>query len=515
MAYAITRSCCNDATCVAVCPVNCIHPTPDEPDFGRTDLLYIDPEACIDCGACADACPVEAIRPTDELTGPDTVFIELNRRYYEENPTDHAWGAPSFPRSLPARAEPLRIAIVGTGPAASYTAQELLRSTDAQLTVLDRRSVSGGLLRLGVAPDHTTTRRISDHFAQVYRHPRLRLHLSTEIGRHLSHAELAAHHHAVVYATGAEGDRRLGLPGEELPGSLSATTVVGWYNGDPAVPADAVPLTAEHTAHAAHTPHAERVVIVGNGNVALDITRVLLQDPDGLAGTEIAAHALAALRSSRVREVVLLARRGPEDAAWTAPEFLALRELPGVEVVLTDDPATLATVAAALPGEKAALLAGLPVVPADAPPPPAGTRRITLRFHTTPVGLTGGQRVEGIEVRATGTPDGPATTVPAGLVIRSIGHHGTPVPGLPHDERTGTLPNELGRVTDPATGRPLPGTYVVGWAKRGPVGGIGSNRGCAQETVAALLDDAAARTLPSPSGTGTDFGRLLRRRARR
>ncbi|MGW4651537.1 4Fe-4S binding protein [Kitasatospora sp. NPDC004289] len=502
MAYAITRSCCNDATCVSVCPVNCIHPTPDEPDFGRTDLLYIDPKACIDCGACADACPVEAIKPTDELTGPGAVFVELNRRYYEENPTDHAWGAPSFPRSLPARAEPLRIAIVGTGPAASYTAQELLRSTDAQLTVLDRRSVSGGLLRLGVAPDHTTTRRIAGHFAQVYRHPRLRLHLSTEIGRHLSHAELAAHHHAVVYATGADGDRRLGLPGEDLPGSLPATTVVGWYNGDPDVPAEAVPLTAE------------RAVVVGNGNVALDIARVLLQDPDGLAGTEIAAHALTALRGSRLREVVLLARRGPQDAAWTAPEFLALRQLPGVELVVAEDPDTLAAIAAALPGEKAALLAGLPTVPADAPAPPAGARRITLRFHTTPTAVTGGQRVEGIEVRTTGT-DGPGATVPAGLVIRSIGHRGTPVPGLPHEESTGTLPNRLGRVTDPATGRALPGTYVVGWAKRGPVGGIGSNRGCAQETVAALLDDAAARTLPSPSGTGTDFGRLLRRRADR
>ncbi|MFJ8039741.1 4Fe-4S binding protein [Kitasatospora sp. NPDC096147] len=504
MAYAITRSCCNDATCVAVCPVNCIHPTPDEPDFGRTDLLYIDPDACIDCGACADACPVEAIKVTDELTGPDRVFVELNRRYYEQHPTDHAWGAPSFPRSLPARAEPLRIAIVGTGPAASYTAQELLRSTDAQLTVLDRRSVGGGLLRLGVAPDHTTTRRIAGHFEQVYRHPRLRLHLSTEIGRHLSHEELAAHHHAVVYATGAEGDRRLGLPGEDLPGSLPATTVVGWYNGDPAVPADTVRLDAE------------RAVIIGNGNVALDITRILLQDPDGLVGTEIADHALAALRGSRVREVLLLARRGPSDAAWSTPEFLAVRELPGVDVVVADDPATLAAIAAAGPGDKAALLADLPTVPADAPPPPAGTRRITLRFHTTPTAFTGGEQVEGVLVRPTGAgPDGPSSSVPARLVIRSIGHRGTPVPGLPHDERTGTVPQRLGRVTDPATGRALPGTYVVGWAKRGPVGGIGSNRGCAQETVAALLDDAAARTLPSPSGGHRDFARLLRQRTGR
>ncbi|MFJ6621604.1 4Fe-4S binding protein [Kitasatospora sp. NPDC091335] len=517
MAYAITQTCCNDASCVSVCPVNCIHPTPDEPEFGTTDMLYIDPQACIDCGACADACPVDAVFPVDRLRGPDTVFGDLNRDWFRDHPSDHAWGAPSFPRSLPGELGTLRIAVVGTGPSAGYTAQELLRGTSAEITMIDRLPVTGGLLRHGVAPDHQSTKRIAESFASVFHDPRLRMHLNVEIGTDLTHRELAAHHHAVVYAVGAAADRRLGIPGEDLPGSLPATAFVGWYNADPTVPADAVELSAE------------RVAVVGNGNVAVDIARILLTDPDRLAATDIADHALAALRRSRVREVVLLARRGPEQAAWTRAEFLALRQLPGVEVVVEDHPRVRAAIEAAEsgPGARsgpgtgsgAGLLAGLPLVPYDGSAAPGPGRRIVLRFLSAPAGLSGYGRVEALTVERTtlaadGRAEGTGTTdvLRAGLVVRSIGHRGVPLPGLPFDERTGTVAHREGRVVDPATGRPLPGTYVVGWAKRGPAGGIGANRACARETVGALLDDAAARALPVPEAGRRDFERLVRRR---
>ncbi|MGW3229004.1 FAD-dependent oxidoreductase [Kitasatospora sp. NPDC001095] len=521
MAYAITQTCCNDASCVSVCPVNCIHPTPDEPEFGTTDMLYIDPRACIDCGACADACPVDAVFPVDRLRGPDTVFGDLNRDWFRDHPSDHAWGAPSFPRSLPGGLGTLRIAVVGTGPSAGYTAQELLRSTSAEITMIDRLPVTGGLLRHGVAPDHQSTKRIVESFASVFHDPRLRMHLNVEIGTDVSHQELAAHHHAVVYAVGAAADRRLGIPGEDLPGSLPATTFVGWYNAEPTVPAEAVELSA-----------AERVVVVGNGNVAVDIARILLTDPDRLAATDIADHALAALRRGRVREVVLLARRGPEQAAWTRAEFVALRQLPGVEVVVADDPQVRAAIetagvesgtgaGAGVPGSGsgAALLAGLPLVPYDGAAAPAPGRRIVLRFLSAPVELSGNGRVEGLTVeRTTLAADGRVEgtgerdVLRAGLVVRSIGHRAVPLPGLPFDERAGTVAHRAGRVVDPATGRPLPGTYVVGWAKRGPSGGIGANRACARETVDALLDDATARVLPVPEADRRDFERLVRRR---
>lgn len=510
MAYAITQTCCNDASCVSVCPVNCIHPTPDEPEFGRTDMLYIDPAACIDCGACADACPVDAVFPVDRLTGPDTVFGQLNRDYYRDHPTDHGWGAPTFPRSLPNDLGTLRIAIVGTGPSASYTAQSLLRTTGAEITMIDRLPVAGGLLRHGVAPDHQSTKRIAESFASVFHHPRLRVHLNVEIGRDLTHAELAAHHHAVVYAVGAATDRRLGLPGEDLPGSLPATTFVGWYNADPTVPAEAVDLSSE------------RVVVVGNGNVAVDVARILLLDPDRLAATDIADHALAALRDSRVREVVLLARRGPEQAAWTRPEFLALRHLPGVELVVADHPEVRAAIAAAPPGSKAALLAGLPLEDVDGGEPPRPGRRIVLQFFAAPTELLGAGRVEGVRLGGTALADGPdgpraeptgeQGLIRAGLVVRSIGYRGVPVPGLPFDAAAAAVPHRGGRVIDPESGRPLPGTYVVGWAKRGPSGGIGANRACAQETVGALLDDAAAGALSDPAGTRRELARLVRSR---
>ncbi|HEX6340162.1 FAD-dependent oxidoreductase [Umezawaea sp.] len=495
MAYAITQTCCSDASCVAVCPVNCIHPTPDEPDFGTTDVLHVDPRACIDCGACAEACPVDAIFPVDELTGPLTAYASINADYYatadtagadaDHGPNFHAWGPPVFARTTPGGPEPLDVAVVGTGPAGMYAVQDLLLHTNARVTLLDRLPVAGGLVRYGVAPDHPSTKRIGETFARLHDHPRLRLRLGVEVGKDVTVRELAARHDAVVYAVGAASARSLGVPGEDLPGSLAATTVVAWYNGHPDVADDAVDLSSE------------RVVLVGNGNVALDVARILTADPATLAGTSIAPGALARLAASEVREVVLLGRRGPESAACSRAELLALVERDGAGVVLdVGDPRTATTVDAL--GASAFQRVAREVVDWSAPPP-AG-RRVVFRFHSAPLAVLGDGAVRGLLVTG---PDGDEE-IAAGRVVRAVGYRGAPLPGLPFDEATGTVPHEGGRVVD------RPGTYVVGWIKRGSTGGIGANRTCAAETVGTLLADAADGRLPARPRRGA-LARLLRR----
>ncbi|MFI9833844.1 FAD-dependent oxidoreductase [Streptomyces sp. NPDC051913] len=507
MTYAITQTCCADATCVAVCPVNCIHPTPQEREFGSTEMLHVDPRACIDCGACADACPVDAIFPVDRLTGPQKAYAEINAAYFDGTPAPapaagspnfHVWDRPSFERALPADFRPLRVAIVGTGPAGMYTAQDLLLHTNAEVTLIDRLPVAGGLVRYGVAPDHPTTRKIGDTFARFHDHPRVRMLLGLRVGEQVTAEELSAHHDAVVYAVGAATDRRLGIPGEDRVGSVSATTFVAWYNAHPDVAPDAIDLSAE------------RVVVVGNGNVALDVARILTGDHERLAATDIADHALRALRDSAVREVVLLGRRGPEDAACTRPELLALAQLPGVRLVVDDhDPRVGAAIDSAAPGELAALLREVPREKIDWSRTPGEGRRIVLRFHSEPreiVGAEGegpGSAVSAVRVSGAGGE----ILLPASTVLRAIGYRGTPVPGLPFDEATGTVPHEGGRVTG------LPGTYVVGWIKRGSSGGIGANRTCAAETVGTLIADAVEGALPRPTPSAKAFARLARRRA--
>ncbi|MGW1405347.1 FAD-dependent oxidoreductase [Streptomyces sp. NPDC002403] len=517
MTYAITQTCCTDATCVAVCPVNCIHPTPQEREFGSTEMLYVDPGSCIDCGACADACPVDAIFPVDALPAAQQEYAAINAAYFagqrpgqepgqgagEEpgqgpgqgvgGPNFHRWDAPSFERSLPSDFAPIRVAVVGTGPAGMYAAEDLLLHTNAEVTLVDRLPVAGGLVRYGVAPDHPATKKVGDTFARFHTHPRVRMHLGVEIGKDITAAELAAHHDAVIYAVGASTDRRIGIPGEELTGSISATAFVAWYNSHPEVAPDAVGLSSE------------RVVVAGNGNVALDVARILVADPSTLAGTDIADHALAALRASKVREVVLLGRRGPEHAAYSASELLALKHLPDVELVIDGhDPRTGRAIDGAAPDEKAALLRGVTRETADWSRAPAPGRRIVLRFHSAPVQVLGDDTVRAVRV----TGGRGELDIPAGTLLRAVGYRGVPVAGLPFDESTGTVPHEGGRV------RGMPGTYVVGWIKRGPSGGIGANRACAAETVGTLLDDAVAGALSAPAPAPKAFLRLARSRSR-
>lgn len=482
MAFAITQTCCNDASCVAVCPVNCIHPTPDEPEFGTTEMLYVDPATCIDCGACADACPVDAIFPVDALTESMKPYAQINADYFagratESTPADHSpifhdWAPPSFTRTIPGDFPALDVAVVGTGPAGMYAVEDLLLHTSARVTLIDRLDTAGGLVRYGVAPDHPSTKKIGETFARFFEHPRLKLKLGVEIGRDVTVDELAAKHDAVIYAIGASAARSLGIPGEDLQGSLAATEVVAWYNGHPDVRPGAVDLSAE------------RVVMIGTGNVALDVARILTADPSALDGTTISPEALSRLRTSKIREIVLLARRGPENAAYTSPEMLALLQRHDVDLVLdTSDPRAAETVDAAEDG-KAALLKGIRREAVDwSAPPEHERRRIVLKFHATPGEILGDGQVRAIRLT-----DG--TEIAAGQVIRAVGYHGTPTRGLPFDESTGTIPNTAGRVEG------MPGTYVVGWIKRGPSGGIGANKSCASETVGTLLADVISGALP-------------------
>jgi ferredoxin--NADP+ reductase len=486
MPYVVTQSCCSDASCVVACPGNCIHPAPGEPGFAEAEMVYVDPETCVDCGACATACPVGAVKPHTSLGDAELPFLDLNRLYYAGAP--HADRTPLAlvpPRRTQAHPD-VRVAVVGAGPAGMYAADELLRHAGVSVDVYDRLPTPYGLARAGVAPDHQDTRGITDLFRAVEEQPGFRYRLNVEVGTHVSHDELAQHYHAVVYTVGAAGDAALGIPGERLPGSLSATAFVGWYNGHP-----------DH-ADAAVTLDGRRVVVVGNGNVALDTARILTAGPGRLHGTDIAASPLAALDASEVREVVVVGRRGPAQAAFTVPELLGLVGLaeadPGLEIVVDTGGVELAE--ADGDGPAARILRQLSTRRAR-----GAERRIVLRFFTVPVRILGAERVTGVELAPTRLDaDGRAVVVPgaatealdAAMVLRSVGYRGRPVAGLPFDEATATVPNERGRVRA--------GTYVAGWIKRGPTGFLGTNKSCAEETVASLLDDLDAGLFAEPAG---------------
>jgi ferredoxin/flavodoxin---NADP+ reductase len=499
--HVITQSCCSDASCVYACPVNCIQPTPDDPGFLAAEMLHIDPVTCVDCGACVNACPVGAIKPHKTLTEAEQPYLQINRDYFSAPRPRPLLARPPARLQVRAGREPLRVAVVGSGPAAMYAADEVLTIPGAQVDVYERLDEPYGLARFGVAPDHRLTRQVTRQLDVIAAQPGLRLHLSTEVGTDITHRQLLGSHHAVIYAVGAAADKPLGIPGAEL--AASATQFVAWYNGHP-----------EH-ADRDFDLSQPRLVVIGNGNVALDVARILTADPDALADTDIAPHALAALRSSRVQEVVIAARRGPEHSAFTLPELVGLAAVPGVDL-LTErgdfagpgagnhtgphpDPGATAALATAIPGDdlKLAMLHGLPH--ADTLPGTAASRRrIRLRYGLTPVRVTGSDRATGVEFDR--------ETLAAGTVLTSIGYRGVPLPQLPFDELAGTIPNTAGRVIDPRSGEPVPGTYVAGWIKRGPSGFIGTNRSCAQETVRALVEDFSAGRLGSERFTGAPKG---------
>jgi ferredoxin--NADP+ reductase len=488
MPHVITQSCCNDGSCVFACPVNCIHPTPDEPGFATSDMLYIDPLACVDCGACVSACPVGAIAPDTRLEPKQLPFIEINASFYPERPAGVKLPptsklAPVIPAAeVHARRHPLTVAIVGSGPAAMYAADELLTQHGVYVNVFEKLPTPYGLVRAGVAPDHQNTKRVTQFFDRVARHRRFRFYLNVEIGKHVSHADLLAHHHAVLYAVGAPDDRRLGIGGMGLPGTGTATELVAWINGHPDF--TDLPVNLSH----------ERVVIIGNGNVALDVARVLTSNRDDLARTDISDHALEAFRGSAVREVVIAARRGPAHSALTLPELIGLTTTSEVVLHAADHElvaADLATVSDPLTRNKLEILNKLGDGSA-----PVWRPRIRLAYQLTPKRVLGQQRATGVEFSVTGTEE--IRRLEAGLVLTSIGYRGKPIRDLPFDEAAAVVPNEGGRVVDPGSGEPVPGAYVAGWIKRGPTGFIGTNKSCSLQTVQALVADFNTGNLTDP-----------------
>ena len=397
---------------------------------------------------------------------------------------------------------PLRVAVVGSGPAAFYAAAALLASEDPQVEVdmVERLPTPWGLVRLGVAPDHPQLKTVSRAFERIAARPGFRFLGNVEVGRDVMHQELAALYDALVYAVGSQADRRLGIPGEDLPGSWAATELVAWYNGHP------------DYQHLDFDLSHERVVVIGNGNVALDVARMLALTEDELAPTDTTDAAIEAIVASGIREIVVLGRRGPVQAAWTSTELGELGELAGADVVV--DPAELEldpVSAAELAAASNVVQRNVEILRDFASRKPSGKpRTVRLRFRASPVAILGEERVEGVElahnrlepddrgsVRAVATDE--RETVSCGLVFRSVGYRGIGIPGVPFDERSGTMPNADGRVLD-ESGAPIPGLYCAGWIKRGPTGVIGTNKKDATETVERLLEDAREGRLPARTG---------------
>ena len=413
------------------------------------------------------------------------------------------------------RARP-RVAIVGAGPAGAFTAAALLRANgDTEIDLLERLPTPWGLLRGGVAPDHQEIKRLEDTFDRETLRHGCRFLGNVEVGVDVTHDELMRHYDAVVYATGAQTDKSLGIPGEDLAGSWAATAFVGWYNGHP----DFRDLEFELS--------GERAVVIGNGNVAADVTRILMLGPAELERTDVADHALAALRESRIKEVVVLGRRGPAQAAFTSAEVRELGRMDGVDTRVDPAEAELDPVSRDWLDTDGTFTArkNVELLSEFAARPERGVaaRRIVLRFLRSPVAIRGEEAVEAVDVvrneivRAEdGTlrarpADDEVETIPCGLVLRSVGYRAVPLPGVPFEERRFVLPNERGRVRTP-DGAPLPGVYTVGWIKRGPTGILGTNKRDAEETVACLVEDLGNGALAGGDGEREPIDALLAER---
>ncbi|NEK87322.1 FAD-dependent oxidoreductase [Blastococcus saxobsidens] len=498
MTFVITQGCCDDASCVPVCPVQCIRPRPGDPGFTTTEQLYIDPSTCIECGNCAFACPVDAIFHEADLPPSQVDFRGINADYFAAHPLEDLTPHPIERRRLPRARPELSVAIVGAGPSALYAAAELSDIRGVTVMILERTPTAHGLVRAGVAPDHDRTKLIGERFDRVLRRPNVTALFNVDVGRDVSVQELLRHHHAVVWAAGASDDRTMGIPGEGRVGLVSAREFVSWYNGHPDFAEREFDLSGR------------RAVVIGNGNVALDVARVLAQPVGAFEKTSMSDLALAALRASNIREVVVVGRRGQAFAAYSTAELLALSQLPGVDLLA--DPTEVSVTEQELEtsrGRSADLARRRAIVDAAARRTPGSPRRIVLRYRLTPTELPGDHAVSGV---ALARPDGTAEMLDTSLVIRAVGFRGRAAPGLPFDSSAGIVPNDGGRVVDPETGRPLPGLYCTGWIKRGPTGVIGTNRADSAETVASLLDDVADHRLPEPPHGPPQLIKALRRR---
>ena len=411
---------------------------------------------------------------------------------------------------------PLRVAIIGSGPSGFYAAEHLLSHDDlnAQVEMFDRLPTPFGLVRAGVAPDHPKIKSVTRVFDKVATNPEFRFRGNVEFGRNIEHEDLLEYFNAVIYCVGARSDRRLGIAREYLPGSHGASDFVGWYNASP----DQRNLTFDFS--------GERVVVVGNGNVAMDVARVLMLPPEELAATDIGGHALRALSANKVREVTILGRRGPAQAAFTYRELRELAERDDIDVIV--DPADMQLDPHSLHDTSHSADRGrdqvLDLLRELSERGDRGhDRRIVFRFLVSPVEIVGTNRVEGVDVvhndlyrgnngelraRATDRHE----IVPADIVFRAIGYQGVALPGVPFDPITSTIPNDRGRVIDSLTGQPREGEYVAGWIKRGPNGIIGTNKPDAQETVEMLVEDLRAGRMRKEVLSPEVFNRFLSQR---
>lgn len=412
--------------------------------------------------------------------------------------------------------KPLRVAIIGSGPSAFYTAEDLQKQEQltVEIDMFERLPTPFGLVRGGVAPDHPKIKSVTKVYDKVASHPNFRFYGNVTFGEDISHTDLALHYHVIIYAVGAQTDRRMNIPGEDLPGSHAATEFVGWYNAHP----DFCDLEFD-LSH-------ERVAVVGNGNVAMDVARILARTPDELKDTDIADYALEALRHSKVKEIYVLGRRGPVQAKFTAPEIKEFGEIEGTTIVVPPEEIELDALSrdyllSANDRTAEQNYQTLKQYAQNGHMPEA--RQIILRFLVSPVEIIGDGRVEAIRIvrnelykREDGSLRQRSTdiveTIPVGLVFRSIGYQGIPLPGVPFDTARGVIPNIQGRVVN-TSGQHMTGEYVVGWIKRGPTGIIGTNKPDAQETACYLLEDVArGKTLNPLHASHRAVESLLRKR---
>lgn len=388
-------------------------------------------------------------------------------------------------------ARPLRVAIIGAGPAGFYAADALIKQKDlvCQIDFFNRLPTPYGLVREGVAPDHESIKAVTRVYDKVAAAPNVRYFGNVTFGRDIFHEDVKQLYDQIIYAVGAQSDRKMGITGEDLDGSFPATIFVGWFNGHPDY--------RDLTFNLSH----ERVLVVGNGNVAMDVARILAADPEYLAKTDIADHALEALRKSKVREIVMLGRRGPAQAAFTNPELKEFGELDGVDVIIDPTEMELDPVSEASLADDKTARRNVELMRTYSEGGSTGApRRIVMRFLVSPVGVIGsGNRVAAVTIernqlkqaadgslKAMGT--GNYETLQCGMILRSVGYRGSPIPGVPFSDSSGTIPNVAGRVFQDRD-EVLPGEYVVGWAKRGPSGIIGTNKPDSVSTVAAMIED--------------------------
>ena len=402
---------------------------------------------------------------------------------------------------------PLRIAVVGAGPSGLYATEALVGQADVPIVVdvIDRLPCPFGLVRYGVAPDHLSIRSVRDKLAEVFEHPGVRFLGNVEVGRDVSLDELREAYDAIVLTYGASRDRAVGIPGEDLPGSIAATDLVMWYTGHPDVAPDAFTgLLAG----------SRSVAVLGLGNVAVDVTRVLAKTPEEIEHTDMPEHVFAALRGSGVRDIHVVGRRGPAQATWTTKELRELGELADCDVLVPRESIELDPASRTQAEGDKAVGRNVAVIREWAEREPRTTaRRIHLHFLAQPVAIEGDDRVTGLVIERTvldeagrAVSTGERTTIPVDAVIRSVGYRGTPLDGVPFDHAASVIPHVDGRVMD--GGAIVPGLYVAGWIKRGPTGIIGTNKKDAAQTVASLLADAASGAL-SVSGGAAGIDALL------